>query len=227
MAKDQTLIGGPTAPIGAPLVSENSAGGSGRASAENAPQGPDTGAAGRGQLITSALAARLLMVSPERIRQLSKEGWIEKQGRDQFYLVDVVQGYIRFRNDSDRRAQKTAADSRVRDARAREIELRNAVREGRLIEIDEAMSIVETMIGIFRAETSGLAARTTRDLQFRKTIDTAVNDILERIADVASERGRAVEAARAAGEAIAADTARRMGGGEPNLSTNGGGAGSA
>jgi hypothetical protein len=60
------------------------------------------------------------MVSPERIRQLSKEGWIEKQGRDQFFLVDVVQGYIRFRNDSDRRAQKSAADGRVRDAPARE-----------------------------------------------------------------------------------------------------------
>jgi hypothetical protein len=70
-----------------------------------------------------------------------------------------VQGYIRFRNDSDRRAQKSAADSRVRDARAREIELRNAVREGRLIEIDETMAIVEEMIGLFRAETAGLPAR--------------------------------------------------------------------
>ncbi|WP_199805674.1 hypothetical protein [Bradyrhizobium lablabi] len=49
-----------------------------------------------------------------------------------------MQDYIRFRNDSDRRAQKTAADSRVRDARARKIELRNAVRESRLIEVDEA-----------------------------------------------------------------------------------------
>ena len=99
------------------------------------------------------------MVSPERIRQLSKEGWIEKQGRDQFYLVDVVQGYIRFRNDSDRRAQKTAADSRVRDARAREIELRSAVREGCLIEIGEALSIVEEMIGMFRAQLAAPRAR--------------------------------------------------------------------
>jgi len=171
MSEDQRGTGQATVPVGAPLVGENSAGESGRASAQSAPRGPDTGAAGRGQLIASALAARLLMVSPERIRQLSKEGWIEKQGRDQFFLVDVVQGYIRFRNDSDRRAQKSAADSRVRDARAREIELRNAVREGRVIEIDEAMAIVEEMIGLFRAETAGLPARVTRDLQFRKTID--------------------------------------------------------
>ncbi|WP_245471133.1 hypothetical protein [Bradyrhizobium genosp. SA-3] len=163
------------------------------------------------------------MVSPERIRQLSKEGWIEKQGRDQFLLVDVVQGYIRFRNDSDRRAQKSAADSRVRDARAREIELRNAVREGRLIEIDEAMAIVEEMIGLFRAETAGLPARVTRDLQFRKTIETAVNDILERVADIAAERGRAVAEARAASEAVASSIARSMGGGEPDISADGGG----
>lgn len=67
MAEDQKLNGGPTAPLRAPLVGENAAGGSGRASAQNALPGPDTGAAGRGQLITSALAARLLMVSPERI----------------------------------------------------------------------------------------------------------------------------------------------------------------
>jgi len=80
-----------------------------------------------------------------------------------------------FANDSDRRAQKSAADSRVRDARAREIEVRNAVR---LIEIDEAMAIIEEMIGLFRAETAGLPARVTRDLQFRKTIEIAVNDLL-------------------------------------------------
>jgi hypothetical protein len=150
MAEYQRVTSGHAEPIAAPLVSENSGGGSGRASGQTAPPGADTGAAGRGQLLSSALAARLLMVSPERIRQLAKEGWIERQGRDQFYLVDVVQGYLRFRNDSDRRAQKSAAESRVRDARAREIALRNAVREGRLIEIDEAMAIVEQMIRVFR-----------------------------------------------------------------------------
>jgi hypothetical protein len=167
------------------------------------------------------------MVSAERVRQLTKEGWIEKQGKDQFYLVDVVQGYIRFRNDSDRRAQKSAADSRVRDARAREIELRNAVREGRLIEIDEAMAAVEQMIGLFRAETAGLPARVTRDLHFRKTIETAVNDILERVADIAAERGRAVAAARVASETVSANAARRVGGDEPHLSANGSDPGSA
>ncbi|VIO80100.1 hypothetical protein [Bradyrhizobium ivorense] len=215
MAEDQRVTAAPERPGAA---SQGRADPGGASGANPAPAGADGG--GRGQLLTSNLAGRLLMVSAERVRQLSKEGWIEKQGKDQFYLVDVVQGYIRFRNDADRRAQKSAADSRVRDARAREIELRNAVREGRLIEIDEAMAIVEQMTGLFRAETAGLPARVTRDLQFRKTIETALNDILERVADIAAERGRAVAAARVASETVAADAARRVGGDEPHLSAD-------
>jgi uncharacterized coiled-coil protein SlyX len=153
--------------------------------------GPASGAdagAGRGQLITSGLAARLLMVSPERVRQLSKEGWIEKQGRDQFYLVDVVQGYIRFRNDSERRATKSVAANRVSDARAREVELRIAERERRLVELSEMIALADKLVGMFRAEMSGLPARVTRDLQIRRTIETAINDILDRIADAAVSR---------------------------------------
>ncbi|MBR0920611.1 hypothetical protein ACVIWV_006179 [Bradyrhizobium diazoefficiens] len=218
MTEDQRVTAPPQRPVGASQGLADPGGASGAPGGNAAPAGADGG--GRGQLLTSNLAGRLLMVSAERVRQLAREGWIEKQGKDQFYLVDVVQGYIRFRNDADRRAQKSAADSRVRDARAREIELRNAVREGRLIEIDEAMAIVEQITGLFRAETAGLPARVTRDLQFRKTIETALNDILERVADIAAERGRAVASARVASETVAANAARRVGGDEPHLSTD-------
>jgi len=225
MAEDQRVTSPPERPVAASQGRADPGGASGAPGGNAAPAGADGG--GRGQLLTSNLAGRLLMVSAERVRQLAREGWIEKQGKDQFYLVDVVQGYIRFRNDADRRAQKSAADSRVRDASAREIELRNAVREGRLIEIDEAMAIVEQMTGLFRAETAGLPARVTRDLQFRKTIETAVNDILERVADIAAERGRAVAETRAASEAVASHAAGHMGEREPDLPADGGRAGSA
>ncbi|KRQ99268.1 hypothetical protein CP49_11770 [Bradyrhizobium valentinum] len=128
------------------------------------------------------------MISAERVRQLAKEGWIEKAGKDQFYLVDVVQGYIRFRNDSERRATKSASASRVSDARAREVELRIAERERRLVELSEMIALSDQLVGMFRAELSGLPARVTRDLQIRRTIETAINDILDRIADAAVSR---------------------------------------
>jgi len=184
----------------------------------------------RGALLTAEMAARLLMKSSERIRQLSREGWIPKHGtgaNTRYALVDVVQGYIRFRDDAEKRATKTAAATRISDARAREIELRTAIREGRLIDLDEALEAVEDLIGLLRSELSGLPARCTRDLQLRRTIETARNDILDRIADLATQKAAAMGARRGNGAAIEADAAGRVGGGEPDASADIGGAGAA
>ncbi|HEV8503706.1 MAG TPA: hypothetical protein VGR63_19195 [Casimicrobiaceae bacterium] len=194
---------------------------------EMAAPAPD---APRGSLMTAEMAARLLMKSAERIRQLSREGWIPKHGtgaNTRYALVDVVQGYIRFRDDVEKRQTKTAAATRISDARAREIELRTAIREGRLIDLDEALEAVEDLVGLLRSELSGLPARCTRDLQLRRTIETARNDILDRIADLATQKAAAMGARRDHGAAIEADATGRMGGGEPHASADIGGAGAA
>lgn len=61
--------------------------------------------------ITTAQAARLLMVSDERIRQLAKNGHIPKIAKDRFNLIVVVQGYIRFLKDEERRSSRTTTAS--------------------------------------------------------------------------------------------------------------------
>ena len=56
-------------------------------------------------LIPIGQAARLLMISEERIRQLVKQGFIprpEKRGFVQ--LVGAVQGYLRYLKDDERRS---------------------------------------------------------------------------------------------------------------------------
>jgi predicted transcriptional regulator of viral defense system len=59
--------------------------------------------------ISADVAAKLLMVTPEWIRRLSKDGWIAKTERGRYRVVDVVQGYIRFLKDEARRSSKTAS----------------------------------------------------------------------------------------------------------------------
>jgi phage terminase Nu1 subunit (DNA packaging protein) len=184
----------------------------------------------RGPLVNTEEAARVIMKDTERVRQLAKAGWIAQEGkpRDRRYrLYDVVQGYIRFRDDEDRRTTKVAAHSRITDARSREVELKNAQREGRLIDLDEVLAAIESIVAMFRLQLSGLPARVTRDLQLRRTIETAIHDILDHIADLAAESAQALGARRAAHAAIAADGAGSMGGGEPDPSANGGRAGAA
>src|SRR5262252_2093633 len=87
-------------------------------------------------ILTPEMAGELLMIGAERVRQLIRAGWIKRTSLG-LRLLDVVQGYIQFRNDAERRASKSAAASRVTDMRAREIEIRVARREGELIEIED------------------------------------------------------------------------------------------
>lgn len=184
----------------------------------------------RGPLVNTEQAARLIMKGPERIRQLAKAGWIAQSGTPadrRYRLLDVVQGYIRFRDDEDRRTSKAAAHSRITDARSREFELKNAQREGRLIDLDEVLAAIESIVAMFRLQLSGLPARVTRDLQLRRTIETTIHDILDHIADLATESAQALGARRAANATIAADATGPVGGREPDASTDVGHAGPA
>jgi hypothetical protein len=125
-------------------------------------------------MIATSAAARLLMVTAERIRQLQKDGYIPKGPRGRVSLVGAVQGYIRFRDDADRRANKSAADSRVRDARAQEIELRNKLRLRELCPVEEAHEVLDTFCASVVAELDGLPARITRDRDLRRKIEEEV-----------------------------------------------------
>lgn len=131
-------------------------------------------------MITVQEAAALLMRTPERIRQLVREGWIPKPSKNMYPLVGVVQGYVRYRDDHDRRAQKTAAASRVSDARAREIELRIQEKENTLIELEEAVTMVDIVIGVFRSELAGVPSKLTRNLAERRKIHREVDEVLKR-----------------------------------------------
>ena len=177
--------------------------------------------------INTDQAARLLMIGPERVRQLVKDGWIVRLDRDRYRLVDVVQGYLRFRNDAERRATKSGADARVRDARAQEIEIRTAERVGDLVPIDEFDAMVDGIAGLFRSELSGLPARFTRDLQLRRMLERELNGILDRIADRAEQIAARLPQARPLATAFRKRDAGPMGDPQPELPSNGGDPGSA
>jgi hypothetical protein len=179
------------------------------------------------RLITVTAFAAFADYTPTYIRQLQREGSLPRGGRNQIPFVAGVRALIRFLRDSERRSSKTAADSRVRDARAREIELRNLENEKRLCEVEDVNGLVDEMVGTFRSELAGLSARVTRDLQFRRTIDQALNDILRRIADAFNEKAILLGASAGSVNSVQGSDAGRVGDGEPDLPTHGGDTGSA
>lgn len=133
-----------------------------------------------GNLIPTEVAAKLLMVTPEWIRRLTKDGWIKKVAKDQYTVVDVVQGYINYLKDEQRRTSKSASASRAHDARAREIEQRIAREDGRLIQIEDVQAGVTEIMGTLRSELAGVPAASTRDIEARQMIEGQLNAAIAR-----------------------------------------------
>jgi hypothetical protein len=164
-------------------------------------------------LISAANAAKLLLLSPERIRQLVKAGYIPPPvSHGQYYLVGAVQGYIRFLKDEERRASKSQADTRVRDARAQEIEVRIAEKTRELIPLSEALDFSDRFIGFFIKELKSLPARCTRDLSQRRLLEDIVDDVLARGSKLARESGEALREGRDLDATDAEDAPGSMGG---------------
>ena len=74
----------------------------------------------------------------------------------------------------------TISLDRVAAARAREIELRTAVRAGELCEVEEALALCDEVFGGLRSDFGGLPAMASRDLKIRQEIENGVNEILNK-----------------------------------------------
>lgn len=161
----------------------------------------------RSGYIDAKTAAGLLMMSTERVRQLVKDGWIPKPDRNQYPLVGTVQGYINFLRDEARRSVQNVSANKARDARAREIEVRTDERLRKLVPFDEANTVVAEVVGTYRSEYAGLAAKVTRDPAQRQAIQKAVDEAQGRITVLLAERLAALRDGRPVVPADAEDDA--------------------
>lgn len=150
----------------------------------------------RGNTLTVNQVAALCGRSAPWVHQLVKEGFIQKQGKNQYALVSVVRGVIAHYEDLQAKNSKTASASRATDARTREIELRIKERSRDLIPLDDARAVVGEMAAAVRAEFQGLPARITRDMQERRRLEQEIDGAFDRL----SRRGGEAERALATGQ---------------------------
>ncbi|CAH1649771.1 hypothetical protein [Chelatococcus asaccharovorans] len=131
---------------------------------------------------------RLLGVTGERVRQLVRDGWIPKAGKDRYPLVGSVQGYVRFLQDGERRATKSAAAHSLADARRREIEVKIAREERGLIDIDEHVDVVDSLVEMFVDGLGGLPAAASSDDRMRERLDRSCADLAGKLRDRSAKR---------------------------------------
>src|SRR4051812_16119094 len=164
--------------------------------------------------------AGVLALTSVRVRQLTVEGRLKAE-KGKYDRDATTRDYVVYLREQNTAASQSTSESRVREARAAEIEIRTAERTRRLIWLDEAVESIVLFCGYVRTEFGGLAARITRDLVLRQDIEKAVNGSLARIANRLEQEAAALRTGRAAAEAFADADPGRVGGAQPQLSGDG------
>jgi len=135
--------------------------------------------------ISTSEAAVLLKLSGRRTRELCESGFIDRLADDRVTIRSAVWGWLRFWQESDRRqAARDAEGKRFRDARARSFEVKNAQREGRLVDLQEHLDLFGEVFGTLKSGLDGVPAEVTTDQAMRGKIEAAINDVLQRAADL-------------------------------------------
>ena len=157
------------------------------------------------ETIGAGEAAELLQITPRRLQQLAAEGWIPRGKRGQYTVGGVVQGYVRSIRDEKAKSSKSAGEDRIREMRARQLELEIAREERVLIPTEDAIAAMEEVVGMVRADLSGVPARLTRDIERRREIEQAINAVLARTAERLGKSAAALETGSEASDPDAKD----------------------
>jgi hypothetical protein len=134
-------------------------------------------------VLSTAKAAEFFGVSDRWIRARAAEGRYKPVRHGRYRLVEMISGWRESHQDEKAKARGTGADNRLRDARAREVEMRIAERDGRLADMDEVLALFDILSGEMVASFEGLPARLTRDVRERQRITEILDAERQRLSD--------------------------------------------
>lgn len=130
---------------------------------------------------SAAQVARLLMLTPRRLRQLADAGHIPRAVKGKYPLAATVQGYLRYLNESVRRSAEGNAGAGLASAKEREIRLRIAQREGRLVEMADVEAFARHVSGVLREASAGIGREAAgRDPALAARIDAEIAAVFDR-----------------------------------------------
>lgn len=130
--------------------------------------------------MTAGQAARLLMLTPRRLRQLAADGHIPSAVRGRYPLAAVITGYLRFLRERIERAAENNAGASLASAKEREIGLRLRLREAELVDAGDVERFHQFSAGMYGEELSRLGASVSRDPILAGQINAALTAALDR-----------------------------------------------
>jgi predicted DNA-binding transcriptional regulator AlpA len=136
------------------------------------------------EIITLTDASKLSGFSKTYISKMIDSGHVQKHIPGKFKLGGFFLGVIAFLQAQRKEATtKSPSHERVLKARAEAIEIANSFAVKDIVNVEESLLLIRTVIGQQSTELQGLGTRVTRDPKVRSAIDAAVDQILLRTAD--------------------------------------------
>ena len=164
-----------------------------------------------GRQVTATALGEHLGMSRQAVSALEKAG-VLRMGKSGLFDEDESRlAYITHLRDGRRDTPRSEADTRAREARARQIELKVAREEGRLIDVEDMEQGFAAAISQFRSELGGVPAAASRDTTIRRAIDRAINDAVARLRDHFAALGQSLRSGGRGDVDGQAPGARRVG----------------
>jgi hypothetical protein len=138
------------------------------------------------------------------LAQLVADSIIEKLPDGGFDLDKTRLAYIRHLRRARRTSPETTARAQYDQAKARDLAVRSAIREGTLMHTEEAIAIVDELVGITVMSLTALPVRVTRDAGLRKVIESEIFALRQSISERCAKRAAELETAANKSKAKAA-----------------------
>jgi hypothetical protein len=145
----------------------------------------------RPRSVSASALALHLDCSRTFIGKLEAEGVIQRQG-DAFPLDQSRVAYLRYLRRERQQSPRAAADAELALAKAALLRIRIEEKQRKLVRQDDVNELIDQIAGITLTHLSGMAARCSRDMVVRRSIDAVVMQIRREIAEACSKAADAV-----------------------------------
>jgi hypothetical protein len=142
-----------------------------------------------GITVPTRVACALLSVTQPGLAKLEAAGYVTRVGPNRWPLVGLAQGRFRSLRDETKRDAQTTQLTRIQTAKARGLERKNQIAEGKLVDVEEMLNDTQELIGPFMAVLESIPAQCTRDLALRAVIKEKIDAARTWAADRAAAMG--------------------------------------
>lgn len=158
-------------------------------------------------LVSTQDMAAVLGVTPRWLSKMAADGVVPQVARGKFKLGDVVQSYSVFLKQGAEKNTGSVSLDRLRDEKAKEIQLNRLRKDRALIDIEEAIGAIDEITGIFVASLNSLPAQITGVPRERQRLDGIFDTERQRLADRFAEKRSSLLTGHSASDAEAEDDA--------------------